>query len=75
MNMMNLNQNIGIGQAVKLLGIREIGTYPTPIGEVHMFYEGNKVVVAHYDAYGEYQGRDVYDTYDEAREETARAYY
>lgn len=74
--MMNLNQNMGIGQAVKLLGIKEIGTYPTPDGgEVEMHYEGEKVVVTHYDAYGEQHGRYVYNSYDEAREETARAYY
>jgi hypothetical protein len=74
--MKNLNQNIGIGHAVKLLGIKEIGTFPTPDGgEVHMFYQGKKVIVDHYDAYGESHGRYAYDSYDEARLETAGAYY
>lgn len=58
-----------------MLGIKEIGTYPTPTGEVNMFYENSKVVVIHYDACGEQQFRVVYDTLDEARIDTSDWYY
>ena len=73
--MLNLNQNINVSKAVKMLDIKEIGTYPTPIGEVNMFYENDKVVVNHYDACGEHQFRVVYDSLDEARIGTADWYY
>lgn len=55
---------------------KDIGTYPTPCGgEVHFWYECQKVIVQHYDAYGKAEYRVAYDSLDEAQIETAKWYF
>ena len=74
--MRNLNKNTSIESAVKFMKVQDIGKYPTPFGGyVHMFYEKDKVVVVHYDADGEFDGRYAYDSLDKANIETSQFYY
>ena len=67
--------NLSIEQAERIKKTKSIGTYPTPNGSVKMWYEGDKVVVQHYDADDEPECRCVYNSLDEAQLETSRFYY
>lgn len=74
--MINTNQNMSIGNAVKLLGIKEIGTFPAPYGEsVKMYYQGDKVVTETYDRFNELKGKYTFDSYEEACYEIAGQYF